>query len=171
MKRRIRRGRDSLFRDISAAAVQIGSTDGLTQRLNDSALQEIGNTVSNSIVVQPAVEYHGSVGISVGYTIGTNLSHNDIGNCTYGPISVGWGWGAVSYAANNTIVGNNAHDYKTMLNDGGCIYTLSPQPGNLVAENWCHSQVRRRATGVPRCMRVCWHSLPLPLYLLRSCSL
>ena len=46
-----------------------------------------------------------------------------------GPISVGWGWGAVSYAANNTIVGNNAHDYKTMLNDGGCIYTLSPQPG------------------------------------------
>ena len=29
-----------------------------------------------------------------------------------GPISVGWGWGAESYAANNTIVGNNAHDVK-----------------------------------------------------------
>ena len=33
-----------------------------------------------------------------------------------------------------------AHDYKLLLNDGGCIYTLSPQPGNLIAENWCHSQ-------------------------------
>eukprot|EP01043_Picozoa_sp_COSAG02_P008110 COSAG02_NODE_253_length_26942_cov_80.561152_2_plen_587_part_00 len=122
---------DSLFRDISAAAVQIGRTDGITQKLNDSSMQEIGNTVSNSIIVQPAIEYHGSVGISVGYTIGTKLSHNDIGNCTYGPISVGWGWGTISYAANNTIVGNNLHDYKTMLNDGGCIYTLSPHTARV----------------------------------------
>jgi hypothetical protein len=105
---------DCLFRDISAAAIQIGRTDGLTQTLSDPAAQEIGNTVSNSFIVQPAVEYHGSVvstltfadlllhawheqglidrfgvcacqGISVGYTIGTNLSHNDIGNCTCEP--------------------------------------------------------------------------------------
>ena len=55
-----------------------------------SQAQEIGNTVSNSIVSNPAVEFHGSMGISVGYTIATNLSHNDVGNCTYGPISVGW---------------------------------------------------------------------------------
>ena len=104
---------DCLFRDISAAAVQIGRTDGLTQKLTDAAVsttckrpsrqttaftpmpavsqaQEIGNTVSNSIVSNPAVEFHGSMGISVGYTIATNLSHNDVGNCTYGPISVGW---------------------------------------------------------------------------------
>ena len=52
---------DCLFRDISAAAVQIGRTDGLTQMLNHSAAQEIGNTVSNSIITMPAVEYHGSV--------------------------------------------------------------------------------------------------------------
>lgn len=129
---------DCLFRDVSAAALQIGRTS--TAKVTDPAAQDIGNTVSNSIVSNPAVEYHGSMGISVGYTIGTNLSHNDVGNCTYGPISVGWGWGAVSYAANNTVVGNVAHDYKLLLNDGGCIYTLSPQPGNLIAENWCHSQ-------------------------------
>lgn len=120
--------------------MQIGRTDGPTAKLTDPAAQEIGNTISNSIVSNPAVEYHGSMGISVGYTQGTNLSHNDVGNTTYGPISVGWGWGAISYAANNTVVGNSAHDYKTLLNDGGCIYTLSPQPGNLIDSNWCHEQ-------------------------------
>ena len=78
------------------------------------------------------------------------------------------GWGAVSYAENNTIVGNSCHDYKTLLNDGGCIYStsnavavclllvvsvlfsplislaasaaLSPQPGNLIKENHCYNQ-------------------------------
>ena len=96
--------------------MQIGRTDGLTQKLTDtevsttckrpsrqaipvrvfrpmpavSQAQDIGNTVANSIVSNPAVEFHGSMGISVGYTIATNLSHNDVGNCTYGPISVGW---------------------------------------------------------------------------------
>ena len=76
------------------------------------------------------------------------------------------GWGAVSYAANNTILGNSCHDYKTLLNDGGCIYStsqrcggcllnacrccslislvvsaaLSPQPGNLIKENHCYNQ-------------------------------
>ena len=52
---------DCLFRDISGAAVQIGRTDGLTQRLTDPAVQDSHNTVVNSIIVQPAVEYHGSV--------------------------------------------------------------------------------------------------------------
>ena len=37
------------------------------------------------------------------------------------------GWGAISYAANNTIVGNSCHDYKTLLNDGGCIYSTCLQ--------------------------------------------
>jgi hypothetical protein len=57
-----------------------------------------------------------------------------------GAISVGWGWGALSYAANNLVYKNEAHHYKTKLNDGGCIYTLSPQPGNVIAENYCHHQ-------------------------------
>jgi hypothetical protein len=82
---------DCLFRDVSAAAVQIGRTDGATAALQDASQQDIGNVVRNSIVRSPAVEFHGSVGLSVGYTIGTNLSHNEISNCTYGPISVGWG--------------------------------------------------------------------------------
>lgn len=85
-----------------------------------------------------------------------------------GRFGVTRGWGAVSYAANNTIVGNSCHDYKTLLNDGGCIYStaqrsgrlfasccfcslqslislvlsaaLSPQPGNLITENHCYNQ-------------------------------
>ena len=53
---------DCLFRDISAAAVQIGRSDGLTAKLTDVSAQDIGNTVSNSIISHPAAEFHGSVG-------------------------------------------------------------------------------------------------------------
>ena len=47
---------NSFFHDISGAALQIGRTDGATAKLTDAASQEIGNTLSNSIVTYPAVE-------------------------------------------------------------------------------------------------------------------
>ena len=66
--------------------------------------------------------------------------HNEISNCSYGAISVGWGWGAVSYARDNHVIANRIHNYKRLLNDGGCIYTLSPQPGSVIERNWCATQ-------------------------------
>ena len=52
-----------------------------------------------------------------------------------GRFCVARGWGAVSYAANNTIVGNSCHDYKTLLNDGGCIYSTAQRSGRLFASS------------------------------------
>ena len=32
------------------------------------------------------------------------------------------------------------HRYKLKLDDGGCLYTLSDQPGSVVQRNWCSGQ-------------------------------
>ena len=58
----------------------------------------------------------------------------------YSAISLGWGWGRASYAAANTIEANRVHRYKLKLDDGGCLYTLSDQPGSVVQRNWCSGQ-------------------------------
>jgi len=129
-----------LFHDISGSAVQIGEfQDPL------AAHASRGNVVRQSVVTRAAVEFSGAAGINVGYTVGTLLEHNDVGNLTYGAISVGWGWsrhacGSCTDAANNSVQYNSVHDYKRTLNDGGGIYMLGPQNGSRVHGNWVHAQ-------------------------------
>jgi hypothetical protein len=128
------------FHDISGSAIQIGQfQDALAAPLDRD------NVVRNTIIVRAAAEYSGAAGLNVGYTVGTLLEHNDVGNLTYGAISVGWGWwrhvcAACTNAANNTIRFNRAHGYKQALNDGGGIYMLGPQNGSLIHGNWVYDQ-------------------------------
>lgn len=129
-----------LFQDISGSAVQIGE---FQDPLGGHATR--GNVVRQCVVERAAAEYSGAAGINVGYTVGTVLEHNDVGNLTYGAISVGWGWsrhacGACTDAANNSVRYNRVHDYKRTLNDGGGIYMLGPQNGSLIHGNWVHAQ-------------------------------
>ena len=129
-----------IFHDISGSAVQIGQfQDAL------AAEHDRNNVVRNSIITHAAAEYSGAAGINVGYTVGTVLEHNDVGNLTYGGISVGWGWtrhecAACTNAANNTIRYNRVHGYKQALNDGGGIYMLGPQNGSVIHGNWVYDQ-------------------------------
>jgi len=103
-----------------------------------------------------AVEYQGGVGIFVGYTDGTRLTHNEISYLPYSGVSVGWGWGeedagggAPNYfqpfrfdtptpAANNLIVSNHIHHVLQRLEDGGAIYTLGNMPGTVIGWNHLH---------------------------------
>lgn len=96
----------------------------------------------DSLLLTVPVEFHGAVGISVGYSSSTTITHNDVGNVTYGPISMvcfvpgggenavpthstaswqGWGWSRHNntYASYNEISHNKVHDYKLSMNDGG----------------------------------------------------
>ena len=75
------------------------------------------------------------------YAARTLIAHNAIVRSPYSAISVGWGWGRASYAASNTVEANRVHRYKLKLDDGGCLYTLSDQPGSAVRRNWCSGQL------------------------------
>ena len=145
----------SVFYDVSGAAVQIGAYD--TFNATDPAAQELRNEVSDCEINGVACEFHGNAGISVGYSSGTVIAHNDVGNLTYSGISIGWGWSREldTYAGNNTVVGNKVHDFKLQtappsgasLGDGGGIYALGPQQGSSMKLNYLSNMGAGRGGG------------------------
>jgi hypothetical protein len=153
----------STITDTSGIGVAIGEVDDYYQTV--PALMTSGNTVSAGVVQWPGQEYQDAVGIWVGVSRGTTLSHNDVGYTPYSGISMGWGWGWASdctlqakqglstcrhgttYSGGNQILGNHVHSVMGVLNDGGPIYTLGGQAsasqfvGNVVGEciNGCNA--------------------------------
>lgn len=104
---------DCLFEDVSAAAVQIGGYSQWLAQDATAAQQDTGNSVTNCVVRNVAVEYIGHVGLIVGYAADTTLAHNLVANLTYGGISVGWGWTlAPTFCGNNTVSFNDVGYYK-----------------------------------------------------------
>jgi hypothetical protein len=130
----------SSITDTSGGGVSIGEVDDYYQ--TQPSLMTSGNTVSTSVVQRPGQEYKDAVGIWVGHSRGTTLSHNDIGYTPYSGISIGWGWGWASdctlqakqglpncrhgttYTGGNHVVGNHVHSVMGTLSDGGPVYTL-----------------------------------------------
>lgn len=130
----------STITDTSGIGVAVGEVDDYYQTV--PALMTSGNTVATSVITRPGQEFQDAVGIWVGHSRGTTLSHNDVGYTPYSGISLGWGWGWASdctlqakqglttcrhgttYSGGNHIVGNHVHSVMGVLNDGGPIYTL-----------------------------------------------
>jgi hypothetical protein len=52
-----------------------------------------------------------------------------------------------TYAQNNTVSNNDIGYYKSLLKDGGGIYTLGPQKLTRVFGNYVHDQLDGGATG------------------------
>ena len=119
------------FDDISASAVAIGTRSDPTEKTTPSQ-QEINNTVADCVISRTAAEYRGHPGLSIGFSHGTRIEHNEIFNIPYTAVSLGWGWDTFpfTYDGDNHIVGNNIHHHMLLLGDGGAIYTLGPQ-GNM----------------------------------------
>jgi hypothetical protein len=106
------------------------------------------NVISNNYISQTGRDYYQTVGIMLGYTDGTIVEHNELSDMPYSGITVGWGWENRANAARNNIVRyNNVSDVLNMMADGGGIYTLSRQPGTLIAENYVHDIVRTSIQG------------------------
>lgn len=82
------------------------------------------------------------MGVNVGYTANTLITHNDIGFSTYSGLSMGWGWSRhpEAFCHDNIIAFNKIHDYKQALNDGGGIYMLGPQHNSVIHDNWVYNQ-------------------------------
>ncbi|MCW2870222.1 hypothetical protein [Actinacidiphila oryziradicis] len=147
----------SSITDTSGIGVAIGEVNDYYQ--TEPALMTSGNTISGSIVQFPGQEYQDAVGIWVGHSKGTVISHNDVGYTPYSGMSIGWGWGWASnctlqaaqglpnpclhgttYTGGNQILDNHVHSVMGALNDGGPIYTLGGQAassefaGNVLSE-------------------------------------
>jgi len=78
----------------------------------------------------------GAVGIAAGYVRQLSIEHNELNSLPYSGISLGWGWTKMTNAMqDNQIIANHIHHVGLLLGDLGGIYTLSAQPGTLIASN------------------------------------
>lgn len=97
------------------------------------------NVLSNNYIHDCGQLYHGCVGIWLGITEGTTVSHNEISRLPYTGISVGWMWNtSPTPCRQNTIAHNHIHHIMQVLSDGGGIYTLGRQPGTVLRGNLIH---------------------------------
>jgi hypothetical protein len=130
----------SSFYDISASAVMIGEVADWAE--TNRSLQTLDNTVSDNVIYDLPMEFHGAVSVTAFISAGTRILHNDIGWSSYSAVTMGWGWHTVvgnnSYARMNVVSGNRIHDSLQLLYDGGDVYTLGSQPGSEINSNHIH---------------------------------
>ncbi len=140
------------FVDLSGGAVLLGAIDDYAA-VGDQLLNRYFVVQDNSIS-HTGVEYAGAPALMAGYVAGTVLAHNDIHDASYSGVSLGWGWGReISYARSNQVAYNHIYRVMTRLVDGGCIYTLGPQPDSVVHDNYLHDQ-QGDGAHPPRSLRV-----------------
>lgn len=126
--------RNCFFTDISASGISLGNIT--TPNPSDADLVK-DNTIDNNLITAIGEEYKGCVGIFVGYTDHTVITHNEVCNVPYTGISVGWGWShSLSSLRNNHIDNNYVHGFIKALRDAGGIYTLSNQPNSTCSFNF-----------------------------------
>lgn len=92
--------------------------------------------IANNVVRDCGTEDWGGVGICAGYVRRTAIEHNLVCDLPYTGISLGWGWTATNNVMReNRVVANEVTRVGRVLGDFGGIYTLSAQPGTLIASN------------------------------------
>lgn len=139
----------SRFYDCSGGAVKLGNID------EERAVSTIESDFDDDFLVQQntmryiSVEYAGAPAVFASYVRRTIIEQNSIEHSAYTAISLGWGWGIhvhgpQTFARDNHVRGNYMGGVMEALNDGGCVYTLGPQPDSTVTDNYCqqnHAEV------------------------------
>ena len=121
--------RGDVFTDISGNGLELGGVDDPEPAA--AAQDTTGNQILDNHLYALPVEYHGGVGIDVGYAEHTLISHNQIDDTAYTAISIGWGgWpdkigkpATPNYSNGNVISDNLIENPMQELADGGAIYT------------------------------------------------
>ncbi|MGC4075071.1 MAG: right-handed parallel beta-helix repeat-containing protein [Nibricoccus sp.] len=131
-----------VFRDLGGSGLQLGSFQDedeeshLPYTPEDKRVVCSGTRIANNLFTDCATEDWGCVGIAVGYAREIAIEHNELHNLPYTAVSVGWGWTrSANTSGKNRVVANRIFNIATRMADTGGIYTLSAQPGTLVAEN------------------------------------
>jgi len=131
-----------IFRDIGGNGIQFGNFSDTNVEThipwNPVDPREISSheIIANNLITECGQEDWGCCGIAAGYVRDIKIEHNEVSDLPYTGISVGWGWTKMTNAMeNNFVFANHVHSVGRRLGDLGGIYTLSVQPGTVIAEN------------------------------------
>jgi hypothetical protein len=150
----------STFTGIAAGAIVAGGVQADAHHPSDSRMIDRDITISNNVIHDVGLDYRGITSVLATYVTDAVIDHNEAYNLPYSGIAIGYGWGAndaggsTDYAnrglynyqprygtatteTGNRVTGNYVHDVMQQMNDGGCIYTLSANPGAVIAGNYC----------------------------------
>jgi hypothetical protein len=124
------------FEDISGEGVILGNSTGNKEASMPVNDRNQNFLVQNNFITKIGREYRNAAGIAAGYLASMRVLHNELTDLPWGGVHYGWGWGARSYMANNEVAYNRIHDITKVLVDAGGTYTLSPQPGSRIHDNY-----------------------------------
>ena len=134
--------RGNLLRDIGGNGLLLGtySSESSEIHLPYQPKEERDITenlyVENNLIQNATQEDWGTIGIGIGYTRNTHVTHNEIAGVSYTGISMGWGWSpTANVMSNNSIERNYIHHYGRHMYDCSGIYTLSAQPASFIQGN------------------------------------
>jgi hypothetical protein len=122
--------------DVSGIGIMLGAVDDPQPLGGDVREIATGNTISDNYLHDIGVEFTGAPAVLNGYSRGTTISHNEIGDVPYSGISSGWGgWRTNStfpdenpnINADNVIADNLIYRDMMVRSDGGAVYTNGPQ--------------------------------------------
>ena len=142
--------------------------DVATSALTSAQLAMVNQnmTINDNLVHDVGIDYRDFAGIMFTYTQKVVVTHNEVYNVPYSGIASGLGWGTndaggnsdyktratgnlylyqplytnPTIAMNNTISANSIHQMQLQMNDGGCHYHLSANPGTTVTQNFCEGK-------------------------------
>jgi hypothetical protein len=137
-----------VFRDIGGNGIQAGSYQDEEEETHlpfapagDRGVCA-GLRIGDNVLTDCGTEDWGCVAISAGFVREFTIEHNEIFDLPYSGVSLGWGWTrSPNVMRNNVVRANHIHRVSRKMYDTAGIYTLSAQPGSLVAENAIHSIV------------------------------
>jgi hypothetical protein len=144
----------------SAGGILVGGVRADAHHPSDQRMVNRDITVSNNRLHDLGLDYRGIVSVLATYVTTATVSHNEAWNLPYTGMAIGYGWGSndaggsnhyadrglynyqpryssATTASGNRVVGNYVHDVMQQMTDGGCLYTLSANPGALISENHC----------------------------------
>ena len=124
--------------DIGANGIIVGDLTNLAVPTTVATNIKVhGTTISNC-----GVDYPGSVGYFLGWSLNAILERSTIHSLTYSAISLGWGWGqpGVAEALDGAIIRKNKiYNTMNLLGDGGVIYTLGAQGDSVIEDNFIYA--------------------------------
>ncbi|RKD19606.1 hypothetical protein BCY91_13515 [Pelobium manganitolerans] len=136
----------NLFKDIGGSGINIGifSDEAVETHLpyQPKDVRELcqNELITDNLITDVTNEDWGTVGISAGFVKNITIAHNEISDVSYTGIGLGWGWTkSINAMSNNKVLANKIHHYGKHLYDVAAIYTLSAQPGSLIADNYIDS--------------------------------
>jgi len=133
---------DCRFEDMGATAILVGHFPSVGFETHvpfrPNNLEDLCHDIhiSRNQIHHVGMEDWGACAINAGYVFNTTIEENEVSDCKWSGICLGWGWTKLnSGMKNNHILRNHICDFGMQLHDCGAIYTLSNQPKSSIVGN------------------------------------